>query len=102
MSEVIRVIGEPVMYQRAYRAQVCGRLREDDLWEGWVEFVPVDGGSPVCSPRETTQPNLDALSYWAAGLSRVYLEGALQRGLEPRVAPVEPLAFPIFDSPLRD
>ena len=36
---------------------------------------------PVQSPRETTQPNLTDLNYWATGLTPVYLEGALARAL---------------------
>ena len=34
--------------------------------------------------RETTQPNLRALEYWATGLTPAYLEGALDRALEAR------------------
>ena len=103
MVEVIRVIEEPVMHHDAsYRAQVCGRRRPDQLWEGWVEFSPLPDGVPLRSTRETTQPDLDALRYWASGLSAVYLEGALQRALEaavPRVPTdvVPPVA--LFDEP---
>jgi len=50
-----------------YFAQATGRKREDGLWEGWV------------SGRETTQPNRKNLDYWAQGLSKVYLQGALAR-----------------------
>jgi hypothetical protein len=28
---------------------------------------------------ETTQPNAEALEYWASGLEQIYLEGALKR-----------------------
>lgn len=31
--------------------------------------------------RETTQPNRDAIAYWAAGIEPIYLEGALKRTL---------------------
>jgi hypothetical protein len=104
MVEVIRVIEDPVVHQDvSYRAQVVGRLRSDEKWEGWVEFVRLSGlGSPIHSPRETTQPDREALRYWASGLSEVYLEGALQRAVEaaePRV-PVDIVpAVPIFDEP---
>jgi hypothetical protein len=63
-----------------YFAQAAGQKREDGLWEGWLEFIPVkDGGWPLYSERETTQPNRDDLDYWAQGLTRVYLQGALVR-----------------------
>jgi hypothetical protein len=35
----------------------------------------------LCSDRETTQPNRSNVEYWAQGLTRVYLEGALQRAI---------------------
>jgi len=55
-------------------------------------------GTAVRTPRETEQPNRDALVYWAEGLTAAYLEGALRRALEappstPRSAGVEPSLF---------
>jgi hypothetical protein len=50
-------------------------------WEAWIEFIPLEGGGPAVSPRETTQPNRLAAVYWATGLTAVYLEGALARAL---------------------
>ena len=49
---------------RAFTARACGRAREDGLWEGWIEFTPTDGGEPLRTRRETTQPGLDDLRYW--------------------------------------
>jgi hypothetical protein len=66
----------------AYSARACGRQREDYLWKGWIEFEG-SGGDVLRSGRETTQPNLTDLEYWAQGLTPVYLEGALHRALEP-------------------
>jgi hypothetical protein len=57
----------------------------DGLWQGWIEFFPLDGGDPIRSGRETTQPNLADAEYWATGLTHVYLEGALRRALNPLV-----------------
>jgi hypothetical protein len=76
---------------RRYTAQACGGKRADGLWEGWLEFVPHDGSIALRSQRETTQPSLADLEYWAAGLTPVYLEGALARTLTPRsvAAPAE-------------
>ena len=49
------------------------------------------------SGRETTQPNLTDLEYWAQGLTPVDLEGALRRTLEPAPEPViEPIPPPIY------
>ena len=41
-----------------------------------LEFLPVNEKTErITSDRETTQPNRDAVDYWAQGLSRVYLSG---------------------------
>lgn len=69
-----------------YAAQACGGVGADGLWEGWIEFVG-DVGSACRSPRETQQPNRDALVYWAEGLTATYLEGALARALNARMEP---------------
>jgi hypothetical protein len=78
--------------ERVYTARVCGRQRDDGTWEGWLEFVPDDGSAFVRSQRETTQPNLVDLEYWATGLTPVYLEGALERALKPPPAVATPLS----------
>jgi hypothetical protein len=84
-------VGETLLrYQRpvlaehgaAYEARACGAPTDSGTWEGWIEFVPADGGAAVRSPRETTQPNRTDLEYWATGLTAVYLEGALRRALD--------------------
>ena len=69
-----------------YRARAVGRPRKDrSVWEGWLEFWPRSGGGLVRrSPIETTQPNRDALEYWAGGIEPVYLEGALERAIASR------------------
>ena len=85
---------------RVYTAQACGRQRDDGIWEGWFEFVPADGSVVLRSPRETTQPNRAALEYWAAGITAVYLEGALQRTVSPPPAVVESPVIPsVYDEP---
>ena len=66
----------------AYTARALGRKRADGLWSGYIEFRPRGrGGLPRRTAAETTQPNLDALRYWASGLELVYLEGALERAI---------------------
>jgi hypothetical protein len=70
----------------AYTARAMGRQRKGrTVWEGWLEFAPAGGGGLVRkSPIETTQPNREALEYWASGLEPVYLEGALERAIVSR------------------
>lgn len=70
----------------AYVMRAWGKAREDGTWEGWLEFIPVDTaentaahGSALRTGRETSQPNRDAVAYWASGLEPVYFEGAFAR-----------------------
>lgn len=63
-----------------YDAYVLGARRPDGTWEGWLEFVARSRPHlRLRTPRETTQPDLIALGYWATGLEPVYLEGAIER-----------------------
>jgi len=68
--------GEGTLYlMRAY-----GQERPDGTWAGWLEFVPALGdGKPLTTGQETSQPNREALAYWASGLEPVYFEGAFAR-----------------------
>lgn len=85
---------------RVYAARSVGREREDGTCEGWLEFVPSDGSPVLRSARETTQPNLPDLEYWASGLTAVYLEGALERTLTPPpVITVPAPEKPVYDEP---
>lgn len=104
MAEVLAQFADPVRSPdgRAYRAQACGAPMPDGVWEGWIEFAPMDGGTPLRSPRETTQPNGKDAAYWASGLSAVYLEGALGRALNPIVRRAPAAAEPMFDGPAPD
>lgn len=50
------------------------------IWIGWLEFRPAKGkGKTLRTGEETSQPNKEAVEYWATGLELVYLEGALER-----------------------
>ena len=64
-----------------WHPRVWGAIAEDNLWEGWVEFLPAgrEDREPIRTGRETEQPKRNDLMYWAQGLTQVYLEGALQR-----------------------
>ena len=70
------------LHDTIYVAEVWGEQRDDGLWEGWIEFVPSGEGMVLSTGRESTQSNLEALTYWATGLQPVYLDGALARALE--------------------
>lgn len=101
MAEVLARFSDHVADDkgRAYRAQACGAPNADGLWDGWIEFMPLDGGPAVRSPRETTQPNGRDAAYWASGLTAIYLEGALARALNPPVRRSPAQAEPLFDGP---
>jgi hypothetical protein len=102
VAEVLVEFSEPVSAKdgQAYVAQACGSETGTGLWQGWIEFLPVGGGDPVRSGRETTQPNRQDTEYWATGLTAVYLEGALNRALNPLVRkPAVSPAVPSFDGP---
>ena len=83
-----------------YEARACGSPMQGGTWQGWIEFVPTNGGDAVRSGRETTQPNRVDTAYWATGVSPVYLEGALKRALAgPIEIPVEHIPQPLFSGP---
>jgi hypothetical protein len=105
MSEVLVEFDSPTVGKDGTRwtPRVCGRVADDGLWEGWIEFHPAEAGRPpIRSGRETEQPNRADLLYWAEGLSDVYLEGALGRALKehpPRLARKQVAASPAFEGP---
>jgi hypothetical protein len=84
-----------------YAPRACARVGDDGRWDGWIEFSDLDTGAVIRSGRETTQPSRDDVMYWATGLTRVYLEGALSRALDPvrRLESVEIDVEPAFDGP---
>jgi hypothetical protein len=74
-----------------YEVVTWGERRPDGLWSGWLEFVPRHGGGrQLRTDQETTQPNRDALAYWASGLEDVYIEGAFERAVERSGVPLAP------------
>jgi hypothetical protein len=105
MSEVLVIYDTPISGAdgQSWTAQACGRLADDGLWEGWIEFLPRQAdASPVRTGRETEQPNRDDLLYWAQGLTQAYLEGAVERALAPShpIAPMREVpAQSVFGSP---
>ena len=81
MAELIQTYAEVVRDAQGVEwvAEARGEAREDGTWEGWLEFVPASGGASRRTGRETTQPDRDALAYWASGLEPIYLDGAFAR-----------------------
>jgi hypothetical protein len=73
---------------RTYRPRVYGEPQSDASWGGWIVFFPLDGTPAVATDRETTQTTLESLEVWAAGLTSVYLEGALVRALHLAAEPL--------------
>ena len=102
MAEVLVQFKDIVIAEdgREFLARACGTEAPDGMWQGWIEFLPVDGGEVLRSGRETTQPNRADTVYWATGLTAVYLEGALHRTLNPLSRPAAPVeTVPAFDGP---
>ena len=101
MAEVLASFPTPVQDDfGSYFARAVGRLAADHRWEGWIEFVPADGGGDVLvSPIESRQPERLHLAYWATGLTQVYLEGALGRARHPLTVRVAVIDDPISDQP---
>ena len=103
MAETLLQYQHPVIAPDGthYEARACGGpMGSAGMWQGWIEFVPLSGGEPVRSPRETTQPNRVDTEYWATGVSAVYLEGALARALaKPVTFAVVPKPPALFDGP---
>ncbi len=102
MAEVLRSFDEPVCDDSgAYHARVVGRLAPDGMWEGWLEFVPLNkpGAKTLVSAVESRQPAHEHLAYWASGLSVVYVEGALHRARLPVTVRTHAVELPASDAP---
>jgi hypothetical protein len=64
-----------------YDLFLYGRSREHDTWQGWIVFERKRDGRQFPTDAETTQPNREAVLYWATGLTDAYFDGALDRAL---------------------
>ena len=103
MSEVLMEY-DPIVSETdggTWKPCACGRRGVGQMWEGWLEFVPLGRRAPaVRSRRESTQPSRESLVYWATGLTPVYLKGALERArFEPAPQPPPRRIAPLFDGP---
>ncbi len=103
MAEVLVSFETPIGDELGtFEARAIGQFATDGMWEGWLEFVPVDGTSEVLvSSVETRQPEREHLIYWATGLTPVYLEGALHRARRPVTVHVRTAGAPVSSTPAR-
>ena len=102
MAEVLRSFEENIRHSSGtYHPRVVGRYAADKMWEGWLEFVPADGGDVVVSAVESRQPERNHLEYWAQGLTVVYAEGSLERALHPITVRARAVELPASDAPAR-
>jgi hypothetical protein len=63
-----------------FTARTYGERDGNGLWHGWLEFESLARpGVRLATDRETSQPNRNALEYWAEGLEPLYFEGAFAR-----------------------
>jgi hypothetical protein len=102
MADVVRSFDEPIRHSSgSYGARVVGRPAADGMWEGWLEFVPLEAGNPnvVVSAIESRQPAREHLEYWANGLSVVYAEGSLDRAVHPIAVRTRLAEMPASDAP---
>src|SRR5262245_55952585 len=102
MAQTLVRFDAPVTHRdgRQYIAKACGRERDNGQWEAWLEFEDIETGEILRSQRETTQPNQVDATYWATGLTTVYLEGAIDRIRHPAIMrEPEPVPPPAFDGP---
>jgi hypothetical protein len=102
MAEVLRSVDDPITDDGGtYHVRVVGRCCDDDgMWEGWLEFEPLDGkGGIVVGPVESKQPEREHLVYWAGGLSAVFIEGALHRARNPLVVRTRVIEEPKSSAP---
>ena len=100
MAEVLVAFEEPVRDGAEYTAHAVGRLADDGMWEGWIEFIPTDGTNEVLvTGVESRQPEKEHLVYWATGLSPVFLEGALERAKRPVSVRVRTVELPHSEAP---
>lgn len=81
MSRMVHEFSSPVGQESGteYTARVRGDEDHAGQWQGWIEFVSLDGDHVLATDRETSQSTYEHLEYWATGLSPLYLLMALER-----------------------
>jgi hypothetical protein len=80
---------------QTYSAYLYGRSRPADTWQGFIVFVRQSDGRRFETDVETTQPDAQAILYWATGLTSAYFDGALERAQRPLAIPQAAVAQPL-------
>ena len=106
MSEVLMTYSETITDpDGTFVARAVGRRARDNMWEGWLEFIPVGlhgseaAAHVIVGPVESRQPEREHLLYWASGLTPVFLEGALHRARTPLTVEVRTEDPPLSEAP---
>ena len=64
-----------------FYVSVAGEQTADGIWEGWLEYVPLDDSDALVTPTETTQSTRGALQHWADVIDETYVQGAFARAV---------------------
>ena len=80
----VRELELPLGGKRPYRIRIVGERQRSATWLGHIELLPHGAHKWLSAARETSQPNIECLEYWATGLEPVYFEGALDRARRQR------------------
>jgi hypothetical protein len=85
MDRLLQQFEQPIVDRNGdlYDVFLYGRSRPGDTWQGWLVFQRRGDLTQFSTGVETTQPNAEAVLYWATGLSDAYFEGALNRARRP-------------------
>ena len=73
MADLVHEFAKPV---NQYKVRAFAE-KSGNVWIGWLEFT--GAGKTLKTGEETSQPDKNAVAYWATGLEPVFLEGALKR-----------------------
>jgi hypothetical protein len=78
---VLTEFQDPVLDQvgNGFKAKACALPNAKGLWQGWIEFDPLNGAPTFRSPAETMQATRSGVVKWAAGLTTDHLSCALDR-----------------------
>src|ERR1051326_4255766 len=81
MDEILQQFEQPVIDESGerYAVYLYGRSRPGDTWQGWLCSERQTAGRRYATGVETTQPNRQAILYWATGLTDSYFDGAFNR-----------------------
>jgi hypothetical protein len=78
---VLNEFREPIVDPagNGFKAKACALPNAKGLWQGWIEFNPVNGSPTSRSPAETKQAPRSGVVKWAAGLPTDHFSCALDR-----------------------